>query len=319
MSHACDAICGEELCPLALAEPDTRPHYPVLVLRPETITKSPQQGTQIYETFEELLAYVSRPVVEDKKDAEGGITLGLFRDGIRRLTHHVSTRAIGIDYDEGVKSMEEIHTFLSSGLHFVYPTHSSTTAKPKSRAILFLDRDVDRATHKRVMIAIYLLCESRGIILDASAKDATRWWYCPMVRPGNVGQYKVLASASTTPPFPVDKWLAYTDKIEAKRKAKQLEAVSLKPAFTTASPEQHASYVQAALTSARDRVIRASVGARHAELNSQAHSLSRYELGLSHTDIEAALLDAFVAVSGDERRQEGLRTIRDAFQARRRS
>jgi hypothetical protein len=54
---------------------------------------------------------------------------------------------------------------------------------------------------------------------------------------------------------------------------------------------------------------------RHFTLCREAFALAR--LGLSESEIEGALLPAFVGVAGERRQHEGIRTIRDAVQARR--
>ena len=144
-------------------------------------------------TRPELVAYVSRPIVSTSKDAHGGIALGRFRDGVRRLTHFEATSMVGLDYDAGAVTAVQLHEAIGPGLHVVYSTFSSTPGHPKSRAILFLDREVGRDEHRRIMRALYARFAAVGIVLDAACKDATRWWFCPVVHPDRVAHFQVLS------------------------------------------------------------------------------------------------------------------------------
>jgi hypothetical protein len=73
-------------------------------------------------------------------------------------------------------------------------------------------------------------------------------------------------------------------------------------------------YLCGACAAARRNIEGAGEGGRHDALLRESYSLAR--LGLDEADIRGALLDSFVAVSGEPRRREGERAIRDAVAAR---
>ena len=311
------APCLDEASPAAHSCP---PHLarPMLALPPGAEYRSPHQGKQLHQSFAELVTYAERPLVAIDKGAHGGIVLGRFRDGVRRLTHFEGTSMIGLDYDDGKMTALELHNKLGARLHLTYTTFSSTSAKPKSRAIFFLDREIDGPTHKRVMRAVFAKLRVIGIELDAAAKDATRWWFVPMVHPDRTGHHEVHATPYTAAPSSVDTWLRHADELDAAYETELAEKRRQHPRDIPASPERVHALARGALASARERVLGASTGARHDVLNREAHSIARDELGLYEDDVVNVLVPAFVSVAGPEREREAIRTVRDAFSARRR-
>ena len=302
------------------------PHLdrPLLRLAPGAEYRSPHAGKQIGESFAELVQYVSRPLVSREKEAHGGLVLGRFREemidgqslGVRRLTYFVGTSMLGLDYDDGKETAFSLHAAIE-GLHLVYSTFSSTPGRPKSRAILFLDREIDRDTHKRMMRAIYAKFAEAGATFDPSAKDATRWWFAPVVHPERADAHEVHASPYSAPPVSVDLWLAHADRIDAAYAAELAERRRLMPKSAASTDAQRNALDRGALRSGRERVLAAGKGERHEVLNREAHSLAREELGLSEDDIEDELVPAFVAVAGPEREREARRTVHDAYRAAR--
>jgi hypothetical protein len=290
------------------------PEIPLLVLRPEAIEQSPHRGTQIRETFGELVTYFGRPLVSPHKDIHGGISLGSCREGIRRLTHFEYTRALGIDYDAGEIPAREISEAIGPRRHLTYPTHGSVRVYHKSRSILFLNRDVDGPTFKRCMRVVQALFIRAGITLDKSAVDATRWWFCPVVRPEMVADYTVFATPEDAPEFDVDELLRHADLFDAEHEAELAEYRCRHPAPTPADVDARDRRVRGAIRSAVDRLANATEGERHGTLNHESYSLAR--LDLREEDIAHALLPAWDHVTQGKRHAEGLRTVRDAVRAR---
>jgi hypothetical protein len=285
----------------------------ILHLRPEAVAERPHRGTQVRETFGELVAYIRRPVVSPSKDTHGGIALGRFRDGVRRLTHFEATAAIGVDYNAGAIPARDIFEAIGPLRHLTYPTHSSREDFYKSRSILFLDREVDLATFKRLARVVHAHFLRAGIELDGSAKDATRWWFAPAVRPEMAERYEVLATAEDAQPFEVGKLLAQADALDALYEAELAEQRRRRPPIEL--PADRDRYVRAAVQRAAVNVSIAKPGERHGVLNREAHSLAR--LDLDELTIVRALLPVFVSSAGEPRRAEGVRTIADAIRARR--
>jgi len=289
-----------------------QPH-PVLVLRPEAIRATPHRGTCIGETFGELAAYVSRPLVSPLKDAHGGISLGRFRDGVRRLTHFEGSTLLGLDMDAGTHDAAALFAALGPWRRFTYSTFSSTATHPKARGILVLDREVDASTHKRLVRVVYAHAARAGVALDPAAVDATRWWFAPVVHPDRVELFQVHATDDDAPPLPVAQLIRQADELAAHRAAELAEHRRRNPLPAPATSAGTA-YLRAAVTKAIARVAGASAGDRHAALNVEAYSLAR--LGLSAAAVADALVPAFVAAAGPEREREAVRTVRDACNAR---
>ena len=299
-THSLVCTCGE-------------PGHEVLVLQPEAILSVPHRGTPIRQTFAELVEYIRRPIVREKKDQNGGLSLGRFRDGVRRLSHFEGTSLIGLDYDDGKLTAEQLHHALGTSEHVVYPTFSSTPEKPKARAILTMDRSVDLATHKRIMWVMYARAGERGFVLDPACKDATRWWFCPIVHTSRQDHYTVHVSERGSAPLRVDALLLFADMLDAAHKKRQEEWAKDHPSAPVEAIGKPA-YVRAALGKAADKVRMASEGGRHEVLNAEAYSLAR--LDVTEHDIASVLVPAFVSVAGPEREREARRTVTDACKAR---
>jgi hypothetical protein len=291
-------------------------NHDLLVLSADAVHKIPHRGTLVDMSFEDIVRYVSAPLVRERKDSEGGVALGRFRDGVRRLTHFTHTSLIGLDYDDGKLSPEELHAALGDSEHVVYRTFSvhAETGLPKCRVIITLDRPIDLATHRRIMWVVYARARHHGLVLDRACKDATRWWFAPIVHPTRQAAYAVLRSEEGARPWSVDKMLAHADLLDAAEAKRQEEWRREHP---PAPPDTRgkASYVAAALVNAENKLSRASTGCRHETLNSEAYSLARLE-GCTKADVLAALMPTWRSIAGDEREREGLRTIEDAFKAR---
>jgi hypothetical protein len=274
----------------------------ILIIPPNAIYRSPHRGDQRSITFEQFVHFVSKPIISEKKDVHGGMSLGLFRDGIRRLTHFVSTTTIGLDYDDGALTAEQIHQKIGNGRHVVYSTFSSTPQHPKSRTILFLDRAINDAEHKMMMAVLYKRAADAGITFDPSAKDASRWWYRPVCHPERTANHKVFFNGANSHTYAVDPILAQAPKPQPKPQPKPI-------------PHDHAdAYIRSAINKACDHIFQTPAGNRHFVLVSEAYSLAR--LHLTESEIAAALIPAFVSVSGKDREREAIRTVRDACKAR---
>jgi hypothetical protein len=288
----------------------------LLVLSPDAVNRSPHQGRHVTMTFEEFVRFVDAPLVRERKDQDGGISLGRFREGIRRLTHFEASSLVGLDYDDGRLSPEQFHQMLGGSEHVVYPTFSvhAETGIQKCRAILTLDREVDLETHRRIMWAIYARATDRGFALDRACKDATRWWFTPVVHPDRAANYVVYRTPPGAAPMSVAALLQLADRLDAAEESRRQEWARAHPP-AGAHVHKESSYITAALDRAATKVARATPGNRHEALNCEAYSLARLEL-LSEEDVASVLVPAFVAASGPGREREARRTVADAFKAR---
>jgi hypothetical protein len=278
--------------------------FHMTVFWPERLTRAPQVGIHVSETWAGFVRWACHPVTATAKDAAGGFTVATLHDGVRRKSHVESVTALAIDHDDGSVSPEEAHEALSSVAHVVLTTASHTLDRPRWRAVAPFDRHPSADEYGRVYPVAAAQFTAAGIALDPSTKDACRLWYSPTVKPGA----PFASFVGDGEPIYVDRLLAIADALE--------RAKPPRPALQPLAPEHRDRYVQAALQKAADAVAGAGEGSRHYTLSREAFTLARPALKLDEGQIESALLPAWVNAAGERREYEGRRTIRDAIHAR---
>jgi len=106
-----------------------------------------------------------------------------FRDGYRSLACFVRTAWLVLDFDKGAPCGRIVETF-GDLAGFAHTTWSSTPETPRWRVALPLSRVVDRGEHDRAWRAGASLAEHAGLEPDFAARDASRAWALPAMRPG---------------------------------------------------------------------------------------------------------------------------------------
>jgi hypothetical protein len=232
------------------------------------------------------------------KDEAGAWSPALYRDGVRRKAALVHVCAIVVDVDEA-GDVDRVAGVVARYRAILHSTFSSTPDAPRCRIVLALAEPIDAVTYEAAHAVVRRHLRAADVEADEGAKDASRVSYAPVIRAGAEYSFRALDGmaldaramlAAQPPPSP--------------RSAPRLPA-----------PEHADAYVRAALRRAAGAVAGSSPGVRHYTLSREAFTLAR--LGVSDSEITAALLPAFVASAGEARRYEGERTIRDAVRARR--
>jgi hypothetical protein len=272
----------------------------VLYVSRERFLRGPQVGINRPTTWGRLVSFLSRPTVGLAKNACGAWSPGLYRDGVHRKTHLVHVCALLVDVDER-GDVDVVADTLGQYACVVFETFSSTVEAPRCRAVLLLAVPVDVPTYEAVHGVVRAHLGARGIVVDATAKDATRFSYVPVRRPGDSYRVRVVDG---DPLEPARVLLAQPSR-PSPSSPRQLSRVPAR--------ERDGRYARAALRNAAARLGGACEGQRHGVLLREAWGLARL---LDEPTIAAALLPVWVAVAGEGRRREGERAIRDAVQAR---
>lgn len=279
-------------------EPPPDERFDLLMISRGAFHRSPQIGKPWRATWTELVAFLSKPMIAEAKDAAGGYACGVYRENRRRKADLVSTSLLVVDVDEG-GDVARIASAVAKYRAIVHETFSSTPEAPRCRLLLALDGGGGAATYDRIHAVVRRELRNLGATPDEGAKDPCRFSYAPVRRPGVGYRFRAFDGR------PID--------------VARLLAANPPPPPRASGPlprAEHADrYKRAALQRAADALAGASVGDRHALLNREAHGLAR--LDLSEAEIANALLPAAVASMGEARRREIERTIRDAVRARR--
>jgi hypothetical protein len=284
------------LTPQDLSERETT-MLDVLAINPEQWKRAPQAGTRCAMSWPMIVAWLGRPSWGDSKDCAGAWSPARYRDNIRRKSTLEHVSMLVVDVDEG-GDVDRVAGHLGSYRCLVHETFSSKPDAPRCRIVIALAALVDASTYEKTHAVVRAHLRSVGIEADDGAKDASRASYVPVRRPPSGYRFR---SCDGLP-------------LDASSVLSAQPPPPPRPEFRPVAPEHRDGYARGALCKAAEEVARASAGGRHHELARQAFSLAR--LGLSETEITAALLPAFVVAAGDGRRREGERTIRDALRAR---
>ncbi len=138
-------------------------------------------------TWDQLCKLLAKPkVVENKKDA-GGFSCGKFIDNYRSNSSVIHLNALIIEYDVAKLPISQILEFWSKvGYeYYMYSTFSHTNRMPRVRLIFPLSRAVSSSEYAALWCHYNALALASGHLLDQTAKDASRFWFCPAIRHPN--------------------------------------------------------------------------------------------------------------------------------------
>lgn len=190
---------------------------PITLFWPDRLARAPQRGVRLEATWEELLAWLERPVVTADKASAGGFALARFVRDERRLANVEAVGAIGLDGDETGTPAGPVADALSNYRAAVYTTHSHSPDAPRWRAIVALSRVVTRDEHRQIVGLAHEHFAAAGLRLDPACKDASRLWYVPAVRCGAPYELHLRDGA----PLDVDAALRTARELEEARRAAQ--------------------------------------------------------------------------------------------------
>jgi replicative DNA helicase len=139
-------------------------------------------------SFEEILSYFNKVFTKPftgKKNL-GAMVCGSFKDN-RRSGENLTSRSIltfDLDgYEEDFNSLKnEIENSLGNYTYIYYTTSSSTLIKPRARILLFIDKDVDRASYGklgRTIAAKLFSIKLLRAISDESSFTPSQLMYLP--------------------------------------------------------------------------------------------------------------------------------------------
>jgi hypothetical protein len=269
----------------------------VLYLSPQRFRASPQIGTACRMAWEELGRWLARPSVGDAKDEAGAWSPALYRENVRRKANLVAIGALVVDIDEA-GDVDAAADLVARYRAIVHETFSSNNDAPRCRIVLDLVEPVDATTYEATHKIVRAHLGAAGLPADEGAKDASRVSYAPVRRPGAGYRFRMVAGAA----------------LDARAVLAAQPPSPPRSSPRPVAPDHRDAYIRGALRRAADAVGAASEGIRHYTLSKEAFALAR--LGLPQSEVERALLPAFVAAAGERRADEGARTIRDAVRAR---
>jgi hypothetical protein len=270
----------------------------VLFVDPERFRAKPQIGVPCTMTFDELAFYLAKPSVGDAKDCAGAWSCALYTENIRRKANLVHVHAIVVDVDEN-GDVDEVAVLFGRYRSLVLESFTSTDDAPRCRALALLAEPITVAEYEEAHRIVRAHLRTQGVVADEGAKDASRLSYAPVRRAGARYRFR----------------LNEGEPLDARAMLRAQPAPAPRVVVPPPAPEHADRYVRGALQRAANAVGSSSPGERHYALSREAFTLARLDVPTS--EIESALLPAFVAAAGDTRMAEGVRTIRDAVRARR--
>lgn len=279
----------------------------ITFLTADRFAAAPQVGIRISQEWHSLRRWLTWPSFAESKRAEGAWCPAALAGGVvKGGTGPVSLLVADVD-DCAEGAIERSAELLAPYAGAVIPTHSATHEKPKHRIVLLPSRVLAADEFPIAWSKMAATLADAGIVVDRGCKNLNRLYFACVARSPDAWLGACLLDGN---PVDVDGMLA------AARADAEIERAR-RPRPRPVEDRSRDRYVAAAVDRARANVLAASEGGRHDILLKETYSLAR--LDLSETQIENALLEAFVSVAGAGRRREGERAVRDAVAARRRA
>lgn len=257
---------------------------------PEWEPGAPHIGRRDALPFGELLELL-RDRAAGEHDGTGW-SPGTFAGDRRKKDRAEQLHAIGLDFDGGERTPDELASLFRECRGFVQTTKKHTAAAPRCRVVVFLSRPVDAAAYAKVWRYFEMFVDEQGFAIDTSTKDASRFWYWPS-RPlsGEPGAFIVLEGQ------PIDPDAIIAD---LERKERAAAEARTSPANDTRAPRSSSSskgerrYCEVALEGACSDLRAAPKGTRNGTLARAAYAMGGL-VGpnrLERAEAERALDDA---------------------------
>jgi len=278
----------------------------VLVLTAQRLRAPQHVGLPVtFDDFAMMAQWGSRvtwidPTGDASKDKAigGGITCSSFTGNRRTKSAFLETRCMTFDFDDEGDA-DRIADAIGCSC-FVHETFSSKPDALRCRAYVeTLDPITSTAVYDEAHAVMRKHLAAAGEVADEGAKDCSRLNYVPVRARGTGYGFRRVEA----PPLDVARMLSV-----------QPPPPPRPPLQPAPQGERRDRYIAAALDRARSNVATATPGGRHLALCRESYSLAR--LDLTEAEIADALLPAFVHASGEPRRREGERAVRDAVHAR---
>ena len=253
-------------------------------------------GLVIDTTWDQMKTRFTSPARSEHKGADGGWTAATFTTDHRKDEYVDKVTFLVLDHDAGEVSIQSAAESFDAYSCIVHATHRSRPEAHRWRAIFALTRPMTRAEHTRVWKDVAGNLQQHGVTLDVSTKNASRYWYSPVVCPGVPYEYVVSDGAL----LDVDALLSRPEPI---RRPSRYEP-------GTAKGERYAHRV---LERAARNVACANEGERNPMLNKEVWSVARFEELPTHVIVEAFTSAAKACGLGDI---ETRKTIASALKSR---
>jgi len=131
-----------------------------------------------------LLADLAEPQPATTKETARGWAPVVFRGDVRAAANVERVSVLVLDYDGGEISLDRAAEIWGAYRGLIHTTWSHSAERPKYRIVLLLSRPVSVVEHGRLWRWADGHARAHGMILDAAARDAARFWYAFCARPG---------------------------------------------------------------------------------------------------------------------------------------
>lgn len=133
---------------------------------------------------------LGKPLVMEAKERLPGWSPATFKGNRRAKDRVIDVHALVLDYDAGDTSLKDVARIFKGNLGAVHTTFSHTPRHPRLRLILPLSRPVNAAEYDQLWQYAQQRCLPH--VVDAAARDASRFWFLPANRPGGVHELRAL-------------------------------------------------------------------------------------------------------------------------------
>jgi len=253
---------------------------------------------RVFPLWGAFLARTRAPTAYRSKESLPRWAPVVFDGGLRRKANVRACYGVGLDVDAGRATRAALEDAFGDLHALVHTTWSSTPEASRWRVIVPTSRRITGGEYSRCHRYLCILAERAGIAVDLAARDPSRCWAVPAVRPG----YIAFEIAGAT--FDVEEALRAIpdEKPLAPRSPSSIRSAS--------------AYVRAVLEREAHAVATAGPGVRNATLNRSAFAAARLVADgrLEVDDFEAAMLAAGHAAGLSQ--HECLATLRSALRGR---
>ena len=297
-----------ERAPELATTPD--PDVAITFFSPERFASKPQVGLALRQEWRSFIRWLTWPSYGEKKQYGAWCPTALQGGVVKDGTGPVSMLVADVDdCSEGAiqRSVEALSNYQGT----IIPTFNAKPEQPKHRIALRPDRPLTAEEFPIAWTKMASDLAAAGIVVDKGCKNLNRLYFACVARSPEAW---LGARLLTGAPVAVD---AMLDAARAEEEDAARERAARPPPRPVL--EQHRDrYVAAAIDRERENVRGVGEGGRHDALLRACFALARFD-DLGEDAIRDALLETFVAAAGEDRRNEGIRAIRNAVNARKRS
>jgi hypothetical protein len=181
-------VPSRAIVPVANSNPGPRPEMGPLTITTWRSVREPWGHRRTVSWEEFVNRWAAGPEPTWKKDISG-FSLAAFKKDGRALRSVERVFALGLDFDQGDTSFEEAARLFPRRKGVVYTTWSSTPEHLKLRGIWPFSRPVRPDEYESIWVWAATRAGRHGHIVDAGAKDPSRFWYVPSYHPNRFSDF----------------------------------------------------------------------------------------------------------------------------------